>query len=74
MTYRRKVSKVDEIHRIDDGVMSDEQIAEVVGCHAAYVRSVRIKAKRNAAYAAIRKQTDVRVSTPERPPVQEVLL
>jgi hypothetical protein len=36
---------------MDDGTLSDEEIAQTVGCHAGYVRCVRDKRKRRAAKA-----------------------
>jgi DNA-binding IscR family transcriptional regulator len=46
------ITKVYIIHEVDDGIMTDEEIAEKVGCHSAYVRSVRDKAKRRSAVTA----------------------
>lgn len=46
------ITKVAAIHEIDDGLMTDEEIAEKVGCHPAYVRSVRDRAKRRSAMTA----------------------
>ena len=43
------MTKVDHIHAIDDGVMTDREIAEIVCCHPAYVRCVRDVAKQRSA-------------------------
>ena len=43
------MTKVYHIHAIDDGVMTDREIAEIVGCHVAYVRCVRDVAKQRSA-------------------------
>lgn len=46
------MSKVEHIHAIDDGLMSDQAIAQIVGCHVAYVRCVRNADKRRSARQA----------------------
>lgn len=44
-------TKVAELHDIDDGTKTDDELARIVGAHVAYVRSVRDKAKRRMAKA-----------------------
>ena len=50
------MTKVDHIHAIDDGVMTDREIAEIVGCHVAYVRCVRNAAKQRSARELCRRR------------------
>jgi len=64
------VSKVDHIHAIDDGKMTDAEIALIVGCHRAYVRSVRQISKKQSAQVVakskVRASLKARITELER--------